>query len=124
MRILATLLLLAVQDNDHLLINEVSDSFNRQWSADEESRNYKELLVLYAVAHDTLKGKLAKPDPEIDRWIPVGRVLAAKLASLPPSALESHELIAKQVLETALEPAERRKAIEKYAYTQVGREAL
>jgi len=124
MRILATLLLLAAQDNDHLLINEVSDSFNRQWSADEESRNYKELLVLYAVAHDTLRGKLAKPDPEVDRWIPVSRVLAAKLASLPQAALESHELIARQVLETALEPAERRKAIEKYAYTQVGREAL
>jgi outer membrane protein assembly factor BamB len=124
MSIFATLLLLAAQDNDHLLINEVSESFNRQWASDEESRNYKELLGLYAVAHDTLKGKLARPDPEIDRWIPIGRVLAAKLASLPPSALEAHEIVARQVLETTLEPGERRKAIEKYAYTQVGREAL
>jgi outer membrane protein assembly factor BamB len=124
MSILATLLLLAAQENDHLLINEVSDSFNRQWAADEETHNYKELLVRYAMAHDTMRGKLAKPDPEVDRWLPLGRVLAAKLASLPASALEAHELIAKQVLETTLEPAERRKAIEKYAYTQIGREAL
>lgn len=124
MRILATVLLLACQDNDRLLINDVSDSFTRKWAAAEESRNFKDLLDLYAVAHDTLAGKLAKPDPQVDRWIPVGRVLAAKLASLPPEALESHELIAKQVLETVLEPDERRKAIEKYAYTKAGRDAL
>lgn len=123
MRILVTLLLLTVQD-DHLLINEVSDSFHRRWAAAEESKNAKELLDLYAVAHDTLRGKLTRPDPEVDRWIPIGRVLAAKLASLPPDALEAHEIIAKQVLETVLEPAERRKAVEKYAYTNVGREAL
>jgi hypothetical protein len=124
MSIVAALLLLALQDNDHLLINEVSDTFNRQWAADEDAHNYKELLVLYAVAHDTLKDKLAKPDPEVDRWVPVGRVLSAKLAALPASALEAHEIIARQVLENALEPGERRKAIEKYGYTEVGREAL
>lgn len=124
MCIVATLLVLALQDNDHLLINEVSETFNRQWAADEEAHNYKELLVLYAVAHDTLRDRLAKPDPEVDRWVPVGRVLSAKLAALPASALEAHEIIARQVLENALEPGERRKAIEKYAYTQVGREAL
>src|SRR5437763_1173298 len=61
MAMLATLLLLfAAQDfdrfdpdADHLLIDEVSDSFQKQWAAAEDSRNVKELLSLYAVAHDT-----------------------------------------------------------------------
>ncbi|MBV8881879.1 MAG: PQQ-binding-like beta-propeller repeat protein, partial [Planctomycetaceae bacterium] len=124
MSFLAILLLLAAQDNDHLLIKELSDSFQRRWTAAEESRNYKELLDLYAVAHDTKKGELTRPDPDVERWIPVTRVLAAKLASLPPAALEDHEIIARQVLETVLQPDERRKALDKYAYTKVGREAL
>lgn len=132
MRTLATLLFLALsvgplrgaQEQDHLHIDEVSESFLRQWAAAEESRNTKELLTLYAVAHDTLSRKLARPDPEVERWIPLGRVLAAKLAALPEAALESHEIIARQVLETVLEPADRRRAIEKYAYTRAGRDAL
>src|SRR5262245_52564422 len=132
MRTLATLLfvtlsvgpLRAAQDPDHLHIDEISESFLRQWAAAEESRNFKELLDLYAVACDTLSKKLARPEPEVDRWIPLGRVLAAKLATLPAAALESHEIIARQVLETVLEPAERRRAMEKYAYTRSGRDAL
>ncbi len=124
MHLLAAVLLLACQDNDHLLIDDVSENFHKQWAAAEQTRNYKDLLDYYAVAHDTLSAKLAKPDPQVDRWIPIGRVLAAKLVSLPPAALEAHELIARQVLDTVLEPAERRKAIEKYAYTKAGREAL
>src|SRR5207244_8309260 len=76
------------------------------------------------VPHDTLGRALAQPDPEVERWIPLKRVLAEKLAALSTAALESHEIIARQVLETVLEPAERRKAIEKYAYTRAGREAL
>ena len=131
MRTLATVLFVSLsvsplraQDPDHLHIDEVSETFLRQWTAAEESRNAKELLDLYAVAHDTLSRKLAKPEPEVDRWIPLNRVLAAKLAALPPTALESHETIARQVLETVLEPADRRRAIEKYAYTRAGRDAL
>ena len=132
MRTLATLLFIslsvsplrAVQEPDHLHIDEVSESFLKQWAAAEESRNFKELLDLYAVAHDTLARKLARPEPEVNRWIPLGRVLAAKLATLPAAALESHEIIARQVLEATLEPAERRRAIEKYAYTRAGRDAL
>jgi hypothetical protein len=132
MRTLATLFLLslsvsparAAQDQDHLYIDEVSDTFLKQWAAAEESRNAKDLLDLYAVAHDTLSRKLARPEPEVDRWIPLGRVLAAKLATLPPAALESHEIIARQVLEAVLEPAERRRVIEKYSYTRAGRDAL
>lgn len=114
----------AAQDSEHLHIDEVSESFLRQWAAAEESNNTQELLKLYAVAHDTLGDKLAQPDPDVARWIPLRRVLAAKLAALPPSALEPHEVIARQVLETVLEPNERRKAIEKYAYTAAGRAAL
>jgi hypothetical protein len=132
MALLATVLLtLAAQDfdrfdpdADHLIIDEVSDSFQRQWSAAEESRNAKELLGLYGIAHDTFGDKLIQPEPTIGRWIPLRRALAAKLAALPESALEPHEIIARQVLEATLEPAERRKAIEKYAYTRAGREAL
>jgi len=132
MRTLATVLFVslsvsptrAAQEQDHLHIDEISENFLRQWTAAEESRNAKELLDLYAVAHDTLARKLARPEPEVDRWIPLGRVLAAKLAALPGAALESHEIIARQVLEAVLEPAERRRAIEKYAYTRAGRDAL
>jgi PQQ-like domain len=132
MTLLATVLLtLAAQDfdrfdpdADHLIIDEVSDSFQKQWAAAEESRNAKELLGLYALAHDTFGDKLIQPDPTVGRWIPLRRALAPKLAALPESSLESHEIIARQVLETTLEPAERRKAIEKYAYTRAGREAL
>jgi hypothetical protein len=132
MVILATvLLILAAQDfdrfdpdADHLIIEEVSDGFQKQWAAAEDSRNSKELLDLYGMAHGTLGDKLVQPDPKIGRWIPLRRVLAAKLATLPESALESHEIIARQVLETTLEPGERRKAIEKYAYTRAGREAM
>jgi len=121
---LALVLALSCQDSDHLLIDDISENFLRQWDEAERTKKYKELLDYYAVAHDTLNRKLAKPDPQVDRWIPIGRVLAAKLASLPPEALEAHELIARQVLETVLEPAERRKVIEKYAYTKAGRDAL
>jgi tetratricopeptide (TPR) repeat protein len=127
MSILATVLLLAFQDNDHLLIDEVSESFLKQWTIAEEAKNYKDLLEYYAGAQDPTHsrlGKLARPDPEVDRWLPVGRVLAAKLASLPASALEAHEVIAKQVLETVQEPHERRRTVERYAYTRAGREAL
>jgi outer membrane protein assembly factor BamB len=132
MRTLATLMfvslsvspLRAAQDPDHLHIDEISETFLKQWAAAEESRNAKELLDLYAVAHDTLARKLARPEPEVDRWIPLGRVLAAKLAALPGASLEPHEIIARQVLETVLEPSERRRAIEKYAYTRAGRDAL
>src|SRR5882672_1403483 len=124
MSILAAALLLAFQENDHLLINEVSENFNRQWAAAEDSRNYKELLDLYDVARTTKQGQLARPDPDVNRWIPLGRVLAARLASLPPSALEAHEVIARQDLEAVLEPRERRKTVEKYSYTHAGREAL
>jgi hypothetical protein len=111
-------------DADHLIIDEVSDSFQKQWTAAEESRNAKELLGLYGIAHDTFGDKLIQPDPRVGRWIPLRRALAAKLAALPEAALDSHEDIARQVLETTLEPTERRKAIEKYAYTRAGREAL
>jgi hypothetical protein len=115
----------AAQESDHIHNkDQVSERFLKQWAAAEESRNTKELLDLYAVAHDTLGRALAQPDPDVDRWIPLRRLLAAKLAALPPAALENHEVIARQVLETVLEPAERRKAIEKYAYTRAGREAL
>src|SRR6185295_13478953 len=132
MRTLATVLFIALsvspsraaQEQDHLHIDEISETFLRQWAAAEESRNAKELLDLYTVAHDTLSRKLARPEPEVDRWIPLERVLAAKLAALPGAALESHEIIARQVLEAVLEPAERRRAIEKYAYTKAGRDAL
>lgn len=131
MRIFAILFLpalleapLAAQDTDSLHIDEVSESFQRQWAAAEESNNTKDLLDLYTVAYDTLRGKLARPDLEVDRWIPLGRVLAAKLATLPPATLEAHEVIARQVLENQLVPVERRKAAEKYAYTQAGREAI
>ncbi|HLY11557.1 MAG TPA: hypothetical protein VKW04_19810, partial [Planctomycetota bacterium] len=127
MAIVATLLLLTLQDGDHLLIDEVSETFVKEWTAAEDTRNYKDLLEYYAAAQDPSRsrlGKLAKPDPEVNRWLPAGRVLAAKLASLPPSALEAHEIIARQVLETVLEPHERRKTIERYAYTRAGREAL
>jgi hypothetical protein len=132
MATLATLLLLfAAQeqdrfdpDADHLLIEEVSDSFQKQWAAAEDSRNAKELLSLYAVAHDTLGSKLVQPDPKVGRWIPLRRALAARLATLPEASLEAHELIARQVLDTVVEPGERRKAVEKYAYTRAGREAL
>jgi hypothetical protein len=115
----------AAQESDHIHNkDQVSERFLKQWAAAEESRNTKELLDLYAVAHDTLGRALAQPDPEVDRWIPLRRLLASKLAALPPAALEHHEAIARQVLETVLEPAERRKAIDKYAYTRAGREAL
>jgi len=115
----------AAQESEHIQNkDEVSERFLKQWVAAEESRNTKELLDLYAVAHDTLGRALVQPDPDVDRWIPLRRHLAAKLAALPPLALENHEVIARQVLETVLEPAERRKAIEKYAYTRAGREAL
>jgi outer membrane protein assembly factor BamB len=124
MRYLAIVLLLACQDNDHLLIKEVEEGLLHKWSAAEAKGDFNELMGLYAMVYDTKHDLLARPDPEVDRWIPVCRVLAAKLASLPPAALEAHELIAKQVLDTVLEPAERRKAIEKYAYTKAGREAL
>jgi len=132
MRTLATVLFVAMsvspsraaQEPDHLHIDEVSETFLKQWATAEESRNSKDLLDLYAVAHDTLSRKLARPEPEVERWIPLGRVLAAKLATLPPAALESHEIIARQVFDAVLEPADRRRAIEKYAYTRAGRDAL
>jgi hypothetical protein len=124
MMTLALLLSLALQVGQRLYIDEVSESFQKRWAAAEESRAVKDLLDLYAVAHDSFPGRLAQPDPAVPRWIPLRRVLAAKLASLPASALEPHEVIARQVLETVLEPVARRKAIEKYAYTQAGREAL
>jgi hypothetical protein len=124
MRILAAVLLLACQDNDHLLIKEVEEGLLHKWSAAEAKGDFNELMGLYAMAYKTMHDRLSRPDSAVDRWIPIGRVLAAKLASLPPSALEAHELIARQVLDTVLEPAERRKAIEKYAYTKAGREAL
>lgn len=124
MSLLATVLLLALQDNDHLLIDEVSDSFLKQWTTAEETKNYKDLLEYHAGALTGKLGKLARPDPDVDRWMPVGRVLAAKLVTLPPAALEAHEVIARQVLDTVLEPGERRKAAERYAYTRAGREAL
>src|SRR5439155_4107372 len=74
----------AAQDADHVHNkDEISESFLRQWAAAEESRNTKELLDLYGVAHDTLGRALAQPDPEVERWIPLKRVLAAKLAALP-----------------------------------------
>ncbi|HVE40727.1 MAG TPA: PQQ-binding-like beta-propeller repeat protein [Planctomycetota bacterium] len=111
-------------DADHLIIDEVSDSFQKQWTAAEESRNAKELLGLYGIAHDTFGDKLVQPEAKVGRWIPLRRALAARLAALPESSLEPHEVIARQVLETTLEPTERRKAIEKYAYTRAGREAL
>src|SRR6185436_8482753 len=121
---LALLLVLGLQDADRLYIDEVSEAFQKRWAAAEESRNPKELLDLYAVAHDTFADKLAQPDPNVQHWIPLRRMLAAKLAVLPQAALEPHEVIARQVLETVLEPVTRRKAIAKYAYTQAGREAL
>src|SRR6185295_2029646 len=40
------------------------------------------------------------------------------------AALEAHEVIARQVLETMQEPGERRRLVERYAYTRAGREAL
>src|SRR5947207_15571566 len=103
MAMLATLLLLfAAQDfdrfdpdADHLLIDEVSDSFQKQSVAAEDSRNVKELLSLYAVAHDTIGSKLVQPDPKVGRWIPLRRVLTAKIASLPDASLESEEIIAR-----------------------------
>jgi hypothetical protein len=114
------------RDADHLLIEEVPDSFLKQWTTAEDSRNVKDLLDLYMVAYDSprLQGKLFQPDPKVGRWIPLTRVLAAKLAELPEASLESHETIAKQVLDSVAEAGERRKAIEKYAYTRAGREAL
>jgi hypothetical protein len=113
------------QDADHIHNkDQVPDGFWKQWAAAEESQKTKDLLDLYSVAYDTMGRLLAKPDPEVERWIPLRRLLAAKLAALPPAALEHHEIIARQVLENVLEPGERRKAIEKYAYTKAGREAL
>jgi hypothetical protein len=124
MQILAAVLLLACQDNDHLLISEVEEGLLRKWSDAEAKHDFNELMGLYAMAYETKHDLMARPDPAVDRWIPICRVLAAKLASLPPSAMEAHEIIARQELDTVLEPAKRRKAIEKYAYTNAGREAL
>src|SRR5436305_13456298 len=110
MRYLAIVLLLACQDNDHLQIKEVEEGLLRKWSAAEAKGDFNQLMGLYAMVYNTEQHDLlARPDPEVDRWIPVCRVLAAKLVSLPPAALEAHEVIARQELDTVLEPAARRK---------------
>jgi outer membrane protein assembly factor BamB len=128
MSIVAALLLLALQDtdqNDHILIrDEVTESFNRRWADAEEERNYKELLALCGMAYSSMGDKLARPDPTVSRWIPLTRVLAARLATLPPASLEAHEIVAKQELDDTRASGRRRKAIEKYLYTEAGRGAL
>lgn len=126
MRGFAALLVLlpAAQEEDRLHVKQAEDSFQRRWAAAEEAGDWKVRVDLHAYACDRLADCLAQPDPAGARWIALPRLLAAKLSQMPPAARETHETVARQLLETLQERAARRSVIEKYAWTTAGLDAL
>lgn len=122
MRALAVLALLPLpaplQEEDRVAFDQVTDDFERRWAAAWEARDWKALFDLHAYAAEHAAGRLARPDPEDPRWLPLPRVLAARLADMPDAAREPYELVTRQLLETALRPEDRKRLLEKYGFTR------
>jgi outer membrane protein assembly factor BamB len=121
----ALVALLASQEtDDRLQLEEAEDGFLRQWAKAEEERDGVGLLRLFERAHEKFPDHLVRPDPEVALWIPLPRALARKLMLLPEAVRESHEAVAREVLDGVQDPGARRKAAARYAFTQAGRRAL
>jgi outer membrane protein assembly factor BamB len=122
MRALAVLALLplpaSLQEEDRVAFDQVTEDFERRWAAAWEALDWKALFDLHAYAAEHAAGRLAQPDPEDPRWLPLPRVLAARLAAMPDATREPYELVTRQLLETAPRPEDRERLLEKYGFTR------
>lgn len=122
MRAFAVLALLplppSLQEEDRILIDQVTEDLERRWTAAWEAQDWRTLFDLHAYAVEHAPGRLARPDPEEPRWLPLPRVLAARLSAMPEAAREPYEIVTRQLLETALDPEDRRRLLEKYGFTR------
>ena len=132
MRILLPILFLAgaprsgaAQEEDRLVIDSVTEDFQKRWEKAESEKDWPELLKLFDGAVERFPHRLAQPDPEVRRWLRLPAVLSDRLSAiLPEAAREEREIVAEQLLATIRDREGRSKVIEKYGYTKAGRRAL
>lgn len=122
MRALAVLALLPLtaplQEEDRVLIDQVTEDFERRWAAAWEAKDWRALFELHAYAAEHAAGRLARPEPDEARWLPLPRVLAARLSAMPEEAREPYEAVTRRLLEAAARPEDRRRLLEKYGFTR------
>jgi len=115
----------AAQEEDRLVIDSVTEDFQKRWEKAESEKDWPELLKLFDGAVERFPHRLAQPDPEVRRWLRLPAVLSDRLSAiLPEAAREEREIVAEQLLATIRDREGRSKVIEKYGYTKAGRRAL
>ncbi len=132
MRTLPGLALLALlsapsqEDGDRLYIDQAPEEFLKRWDTAALARDWRKLLELHTVAHESFPTRLARPDPEGRRWLRLPAVLNLRLSALemPDSARETYEAVARDLVATLQDAEARRRAAERYAFTRTGLSAL
>lgn len=132
MRTLPGLALLALlsaspqEDGDRLYIDQAPEEFLKRWDGAAQARDWRKLLELHTVAHESFPARLARPDPEGRRWLRLPATLNLRLSALemPDSARETYETVARDLVDTLQDASARRRAAERYAFTRTGLGAL